>query len=128
MKGKLFLNKISVQKSTTHGYGVFADKNIKKGELIEECYVLLARGKDKPLENFYFDGDGKYVLLLGYGCIYNHSDEPNADYVISMKRRVARIKAERNIRKGEEIFISYGDEWFTTRNTKPKKLKKASQR
>src|SRR5579872_5611360 len=123
MKTKLFQNKIVVKKSTTHGYGVFADKNLKKGEKIEECYVIISRGGDKALEDYYFDARGRYALFTGYGIIYNHSDEPNADYVINSKKRVATIKAAKSIRKGEEIFVSYGEEWFSSRGIKPKQQK-----
>ncbi len=37
MKERLFLNKIEVKKSKISGYGLFAKKNIKVGEIIEEC-------------------------------------------------------------------------------------------
>lgn len=113
-------NKIHVKKSTTHGYGVYAGKTIKKGEVIEECYLILTRGKDRALEDYYFDADGKYALLTGFGIIYNHSDNENADYKINVKRRLAVIKANRTIKKGEEIFLSYGDKWFSSRKIKPK--------
>lgn len=121
MKKELFQNKISVKKSRTHGYGVFADKTIQKGETIEECYVLITKGKDKALEDYYFDGDGKYALLTGFGIIYNHSDEDNAEYFINVKRRLATIKALRKIMKGEEIFVSYGEDWFKDRKIKKQK-------
>lgn len=123
MKKILFQNKLCVKKSSTHGYGVFAEKTIKKGEIIEECYALLTKGDDTFLEDYYFDANGKYALLTGFGSIYNHSDEPNADYVISKKNKLATIKADRTIRKGEEIFVSYGEEWFKSRDIKPKKIK-----
>lgn len=106
-----------------HGYGVFATKAIRKGEKIEECYVLVTRGGDKGLEDYYFDVKGKNGIFLGYGCIYNHSDSPNADYTISRKKRIATIKAKRAIRKGEEIFVSYGEEWFSSRGWKSKEHK-----
>ncbi len=121
MKTKLFLNKIYVKKSPKQGYGVFAGKKLRKGELIEECYFILSRGSTKAFENFYFDAKGKNALFLGYGSIYNHSDDANADYVISMKKRVATIRADRTIQKGEEIFVSYGDDWFKSRGRKYKK-------
>ncbi len=127
MKKQLFLNKVIVKKSRTHGYGVFAEKTIKKGEIIEECYILVSRGGDKTLEDYYFDVNGKYGIFTGFGVIYNHSDDPNADYNIYAKRKLAVIKAARTIRKGEEIFVSYGEEWFTSRNMiekKPTKNKK----
>jgi SET domain-containing protein len=125
MKAKLFQNKIVVKKSSMHGYGIFSVKNMKKGEKIEECYILLSKkGGDKGLEDFYFDAKGKYAIFTGFGSIYNHSDEPNADYTISIKNRIATVKATKAIRKGEEIFVSYGDEWFKSRGLKPKQPKK----
>lgn len=122
MKSPLFQNKILVKKSSMHGYGVFALKKMKKGELIEECYILLSkRGGDKGLEDFYFDAKGKYAIFTGFGSIYNHAEEPNATYTINITKRLATIKAGKPIRKGEEIFVSYGDEWFKSRGLKPKK-------
>lgn len=121
MKAKLFQNKLIVKKSSTHGYGIFAGKKIKKGEKIEECYIIISKGGDKTLEDFYFDVKGKYGIFTGFGIIYNHSDDPNADYTINVKQRLVTIKANRDIRKGEEIFISYGDKWFSSRGLKPRK-------
>jgi uncharacterized protein len=121
MKRKLYQNKIGVKGSAVHGYGVFAEKNIRKGELIEECYIIISRGGDKKLQDYYFDVKGKYALFTGFGSIYNHDDDPNADYFIHSKRRIATIKAARTIHKGEEIFVDYGEEWFSTRGIKPKK-------
>lgn len=123
MKRKLFLNKVYVSKSKTHGFGVFADKKIRKGELIEECYFILSKGGDRVLEDFYFDAreskNKRYAMFTGYGSIYNHSQDPNADYFLNITKRVARIKAERDIKKGEEILISYGDHWFKDRGYEP---------
>jgi len=120
VKKSLFQNKLFVKKYSLRGYGVFAGKMIRKGEKIEECYIIITRGKDKALEDYYFDVNGKNAILTGYGIIYNHSDEPNADYTLNLKKRIATIKAEQTIRKGEEIFISYGKNWFSSRKLKPK--------
>lgn len=126
MKPKnLYQNQIAVHKSKTHGFGVFAEKKIRKGEKIEECYFLLSKGGDKVLDDFYFEAEGKfkYALLTGYGIIYNHDDEPNADYNFNYKKRIVTIDAVRTIQKGEEIFVTYGDDWFSSRNLKAKKVK-----
>lgn len=121
---KLFQNKLIVKKSKVHGYGVFAGKNIRKGEKIEECYFILTSGGDRTLEDFYFQAKKrKYALLTGYGIIYNHSDDINADYSINVAKRIATIKAVKAIKKGEEILISYGDKWFSSRGLKSKKIK-----
>jgi len=121
MKSKLLQKNVFVKKSSMHGYGVFAAKTIKKGEKIEQCYFIITKGGDKGLEDFYFDVKGKYAVLTGYGSIYNHSEEPNVDYTFNIKKRIATIKTARTIRKGEELFISYGDKWFSSRDLKPKK-------
>jgi len=124
MKKKLHHKNLIVKKSPMHGYGVFAAKNIKKGEIIEECYIIITKGKDKALEDYYFDAKGKDAILTGYGIIYNHCDEDNAEYTLNIKRRLATFKALRNIKKGEEIFISYGNEWFSSRGKKAKSHKR----
>jgi len=118
---KLLLNKIAVKKSSRHGFGVFAEKKIKKGEKIEECYFILTRGYDVAFEDFYFAIKRKSAIFLGYGSIYNHSDEPNANYRINTNKRITTIKANRDIKKGEEILISYGDDWFKSRDLISKK-------
>lgn len=130
MKSKpLFQNAIFVKKSSTHGFGVFAGKTIRKGQKIEECYTIFSRrGGNRQLEDYYFDADGKYALLMGFGSIYNHSDDCNADYKINQKTRVTTLTAERTIKKGEEIFVSYGEEWFSSRNMKPKNAANKSKK
>lgn len=126
MKGAVFQNKLIVKKSSLHGFGVFAGKNYKKNEKIEECIIIIVpkrNSSNKILDDYYFDTKKKYALLTGFGSIYNHADEPNADYSINLRKRIATIKAIQPIKKGEEIFVSYGDEWFKSRGLKPKQKK-----
>lgn len=121
---RLFQNKLFVKKSKLHGYGVFANKNIKKNERIEECYFILSDCEDDIIIDYVFDLDGHSALLLGYGSLYNHSDHPNADYTLNKKRKIATFKALQPIKKGEEILITYGEEWFASRNKRKKRLSK----
>jgi hypothetical protein len=116
MKTKLFQNKLYVKKSTVHGYGVFAGKNIKKGELLEECYPLLStnESKDHGWKDIVFDMNDKTVLLTGYGSIYNHSSTPNVSY--TFLDDIAIFIAKQRIYKGQELFVSYGKEWFSGRD------------
>lgn len=121
MKPVLFVNHVKVRPSPIHGYGVFAEKRINKGEIVEECYFLLTQGNEEDLEDYYFDVEGSNAILLGYGSIYNHADQPNTYYRYDTQSRVAIITAKVSIEKGEEIFISYGEGWFESRRKSPVK-------
>ena len=121
MNKKLIKAKLDVKGSSKHGRGVFAGETIKKGRVIEQCYLIVSKGRERALEDYYFQAKkGKFVILTGCGIIYNHADEPNADYDFNLKRNIATFKATQTIRKGEEINISYGPKWFSSRGKKPK--------
>lgn len=108
-------NNLIVQKSPIHGFGVFADKDFAKGEIIEECYAILSDGRDRVLFNYYFGANGKYATLTGFGFIYNHSEQPNASYYYDELSQMVIFTALQDIKKNEEIFISYGKSWFSMR-------------
>lgn len=106
---------------TQIGRGVFARAAIAKGETIELCPVLgLAEDDAGGVLNDYVvdDGDGGQVLMLGYGSLYNHSDDPNAEYVLEADDAYAFL-ATRDIAAGEEITITYGKDWWSTREIEP---------
>ena len=106
---------------TAHGRGVIAVAEIAQGETIEVCPILeLAEGDASGLLEDYTvdlgDGSAGVSLLLGYGSLYNHSDEPNAEYV-ALADDAYSFVALRDIGAGEQITISYGEEWWRTRDT-----------
>jgi uncharacterized protein len=106
---------------TEHGRGVIAVAEISKGETIEVCPILeLGEGEASGLLDDYTvalgDGIPGVALLLGYGSLYNHADEPNAEYIASDHDAYSFI-ALRDIKAGEQITISYGEEWWRTRDT-----------
>lgn len=118
MKKKLSQKKMSVRRSSIHGYGVFAEEDIKPGEIVEECYAIIDRGREEEdLIDYWFAGanDNERVFPTGFGCIYNHSDRPNATYLFHPQTRCIVFTAHRFIRKGEEILICYGEGWFSCR-------------
>ena len=45
--------------------------------------------------------------------LYNHSKDFNTDYGINKRSKSITLKANRTIKKGEELCIDYewGDEW-----------------
>lgn len=95
------------------GRGVVAKKRIKAGEIVEKVPTIEIDWDEVDLishtilaDYVYDSGDGRSVVALGYGSLYNHSTEPNADYVVGPG--VIFYKALRDIKKGEEILIDYG--------------------
>lgn len=119
MKNYLIQNNIIVKKSLIHGYGVFATSPIQPQEIIEECHTLFMP-KVPALTNYLFNAnlESNSGLPLGFGAIYNHSDHPNATYEIDLNTNLTTFTALRFIQAGEEICISYGKGWFSSRNAK----------
>lgn len=114
----LSTNKIYVSQSKIPraGRGVFANSEIKSGELIERCPIIeipsceLERLESGILMNYvYFFGKKKEKLLiaLGFGSIYNHNYIPNAVYKIKSKKKIIEFVAIAKIKKGEEITVNY---------------------
>jgi SET domain-containing protein len=57
---------------------------------------------------------------MGFGMIYNHSQENNVSYYRGFQtgkgtRDVFTFYATRNIEAGEQLCISYGENWWKTR-------------
>lgn len=113
---------IKVKPSTVQGYGVFAEADIAADSIIEECYFLTTHDQI-TLFNYLFkyivNDKLKYCLPLGYGAIYNHSNEPNATFGYNEEMSLLVFTSLRPIKAGEEIFVSYGQRWFDIRQAKP---------
>ena len=106
--------KTKVRKSKIHGLGVFALEDIPKRTVIEICHVLPLSKKDSEiidttfLGNYHFEwGDNSSAIVLGNGSIYNHSYEPNAEYLGNEKKNLMKFVAIKPIKKGQEICTSY---------------------
>lgn len=112
-------DKVGVGKSQIEGLGVWALEPIIDDETIEETPVLIFDRKDVS-DNLLIDyvfkiDEEKYALALGYGSLYNHRNQPNARWHYDKDRNVIVFRATRSIKPGEEIFISYGKDYFNTR-------------
>jgi SET domain-containing protein len=119
---RLIQGPIFVKKSPIHGYGVFAAEDLDEGQIIEDCYTLILRNDPRMYNNYFFKCEDKVGLPLGYGCIYNHADEPNVDHDYDPETRFMRFTTLRKIQRGEELFCNYGPNWFSFRKLKPKRL------
>ncbi len=120
--------KIFVAPSPGQGRGVFAAREIKKDEIIEECPCLTFQEGEEaehidhtPLVCYYYRWtEGINAIVLGYGSLYNHSSRPNALYRRNFENSSMEFVALRRIRAGEEITINYNGRpdcpdplWFT---------------
>lgn len=109
---------------TKNGRGVFATKAWKKGETIEICPLIVAPSDDwgDALNDYIFQhSDTESALALGQCSLYNHADKPNVTYTIDTTQNAMVLKAERDLEAGEQLFISYGSDWWRSRGLKPSK-------
>ena len=97
--------------------GVFATRAIEKGELLHAAPVIAYPNAEHELieqtllADYAFEyGVNHTCLLLGYGMLFNHSYEPNADYEINFDNYTFDFYAHKDIAAGEEIFINYNGE------------------
>ncbi len=112
---------IAISASTVSGRGAFATENIKDGAIIERCPAIEVTDRDigGELVNYVFYGNFETarLVVMGYGMLFNHSSTPNVAYYredTSLGPEMI-LYALRNIRKGEELFYNYADDWWTTR-------------
>ena len=103
-------------KIPTAGRGVYAACDIKKGEVIETCPIIKISkdeaahlNKSSLVTYFFYFGKNKGDLLiaLGFGSIYNHSYNPNADYKIKPSKNIINFIALKDIEKDTEITTNY---------------------
>lgn len=91
-----------------------AERDIKAGELIESCPVILIPidqldNLDKTIiTNYNYDWDKENnALVLGYGSLYNHAFSANAHYQRNLETKMMEYIAIKDIKKNEEIFVNY---------------------
>jgi hypothetical protein len=115
---------VEVRRVTNRGKGgraVFATRDLRAGETFERVPVLLIPkaqvfgpgpiAQRSARISWYVFGwintKRDYVALsLGYGCIYNHSETPNAKYQMLLPD-IMEFLTLREIKAGEEITINY---------------------
>jgi hypothetical protein len=108
------------------GRGVFAERDIESGSVIETCPVLVLDPvadinyiEKTSLYHYTYvwpskDSSGRSIktqaVIFGLGSMFNHSrDHQNVGWKRDLDRELIIYYALRHIRQGEELCISYGD-------------------
>lgn len=112
---------VTIGASTVSGRGAFALKKISEGDIIERCPALEVTDQDVggELLNYVFYGstESARLVVMGNGMLFNHSSTPNVAYYREQGALGVELVlyALRNINEGEELFYTYGDDWWSTR-------------
>lgn len=96
-----------------YGRGIFAARNIKQDEFIEESPVIIIpkvewqQMSECVLMNYIFRWNEDKALALGYGSLYNHSYTPNVGYFTNIENQSIDFYAMKDICEGEELMVNY---------------------
>ncbi len=113
------------------GHGVFTTAPIPSDTTIEECHHLCLTDDecDGIINDYVYrleadqtqDGEEveHYSLPLGFGCIFNHSNDHNTDYWHDEKRNLIIFYTIKDVAAGEQLFINYGRDWWEGRDLIP---------
>ena len=112
-------SKIYVDNSPIHGLGVFAKEKILVDEIFEICPVIDMGMKFGEFSHILVDyrfnwpqGGGewtKQVVTAGFGMLYNHSNNANANWRSNFDTNSFEFYATKDINPGDEIFVWYRD-------------------
>lgn len=118
-------NKAEIKTSHIGDRGVFAKVDIKAGEVVEVCPLVIDKRSNVPIgtaiDDYVFSAGGDDVAFsFGYCSFYNHNTPNNVDWRVNTETKTMTLTANTDIRKGEEMFVSYGDTYWVSRGIVPK--------
>lgn len=124
-------NKLIIKPSSIHGLGVFATADIKAHELVERCPMVKLGWRtnyinDPAIWTYCYmqpkcdcndckNHGNNMWMVLGYGMLYNHQDIPNTSWSFKYDESYTDLVSTKDIKAGEEIFVSYGANYFKNR-------------
>jgi len=102
-----------------YGRGVFSNRKYEIGDTIELAPYIedITSNYKGVIRDYIFkksSNSDKSVVAFGYGSMYNHSDTPNASWKVNDD--YVKISCIKPINKDEEIFLSYGSQYWSSRN------------
>lgn len=107
-----------ILKDDIKGRSIYTAGEIATGSTIEVCPLIIVPEPEVKiihntvLHDYYFTWgttQNQAAILLGYGSLYNHSDQPNAKAVLLNEDQEILFEAIRDIEAGEEITFNYFD-------------------
>jgi hypothetical protein len=111
------------------GHGIFATKKITADTTLEECPFLRinADACGGILDDYVFNTDcndgesepGHYLLVLGWGSLFNHADNHNVEYWHDTERDLIVFHTIKDVPAGKQLFVNYGNDWWQTRDLDP---------
>ena len=121
--------KIRIAQTTLKGVsgrGLFAFNNTNNKDIVFKSNDNIITYRGQPvsaddLEQRYGDKTAPYAVVInktsfidagcerGVGSFANHKPRSRANAKLSFYKGVITLKATKNIRNGDEIFVSYGD-------------------
>ncbi|MDO7173012.1 SET domain-containing protein [Mariniflexile sp. AS56] len=108
-------NIVEVKQSPVHGKGVFASRNIAKGELLAKCDMALIHVNEnlpEVLATLQFPWIEEYdaICISDVGSFFNHSGTPTAEVdERDFDNLIQTFIAKTDIVKGTEVTIYYND-------------------
>lgn len=118
-----------VVSSCGFGRGIFTTTFLPADTTLEECPFLRipSRTCTGILDDYVFDmepEDGEeegdwYSLVLGWGSLFNHSDQHNTEYWYDPDRLLIVFHTIRPVEAGNQLFVNYGKTWWDSRRLTP---------
>lgn len=108
------------------GMGVVANEDIESGAFVEVAPVIVCKNNAISSDDEVFKyaiswGDG-LAMSLGWTMMYNHSDHNNCEFSINIHDGLLAILTIREIKKGEQLTVNYGPNWFSSRGIEKKAI------
>jgi len=119
---------VEIRSSALHGYGVFALRDMRVGDVIETAPLLPINWHEfrgTVLEEYVYRSDflttdkeetPVAVIPLGNGCFYNHGSSSSSRNACvrahSGQPFIQSWVAEEFIAQGEEVLVDYGDGYW----------------
>ena len=117
-------DKIGVGISSVDKRGVFCTDYIQKNECFEICPIIIVPAEEvveTSIMDYVFKvNNNEYAIAFGNASIYNHRNQPMAEWKIDQEKKIISFIALRDIEPGEEIFVSYGKPYWNSRDVSAK--------